>query len=261
MRNMNCENIRREIEEAGSADFLSAAVVAHLKGCGPCEKVSREQSNLQKIISSLGRVEAPGNFDFRLRARLAREKGRQTRFFQLSSFSFGLRSAAVTAMLLLLGSALLIVSLRTRPDNPVVAGGNQIAPPPADSGSKTPPQLAVAPKAIDSGAIKANLRPAGPAPKRSESRMELASLRGGKRFGTRDLSSTPAAVLKRYPQLAETYPTAAFPINASNQSLKVSMDDGSGVSRTISLPTVSFGSQRALSQSTSPLMASARGSW
>lgn len=90
--------------------------------------------------------------------------------------------------------------------------------------------------------------------------MELASLRG-KRFGTRDLSSTSAAVLKRYPQLAESYPTAAFPINASYQSLKVSVDDGSGIARTISLPTVSFGSQRALSQSSSPLVASARGTW
>lgn len=262
MRIMNCENIRREIEEAGSADFLSAAVIAHLKDCTACETLSRQQSNLQKIISSLGRVEAPGNFDFRLRARLAGEKRGDSRFFQLSGFSFGLRSAAVTAMLLLAASTLLFLSFRTSPDNPVAAGGNPIAPINVPGSlNPAPPQLAVAPKGSESGTIEASVHPPGRTPKRSGARMELASSRGGKRYGTRDLSSTPAAVLKSYPQLAESYPTAAFPINASYQSLKVSVDDGTGISRTISLPTVSFGSQRALSQSASPLMASARGTW
>ena len=37
-----------------------------------------------------------------------------------------------------------------------------------------------------------------------------------------------------------------FPIEASVQSLKVSLDDGRGNARTISFPTVSFGSQRML---------------
>jgi hypothetical protein len=38
--------------------------------------------------------------------------------------------------------------------------------------------------------------------------------------------------------------SAAFPIDASLQSFKVSMDDGRGNARTISVPTISFGSQR-----------------
>ena len=37
-----------------------------------------------------------------------------------------------------------------------------------------------------------------------------------------------------------------FPIEASSQSVKFSLDDGRGNERTISLPTVSFGSQRVL---------------
>ena len=69
MRNMNCRNIRREIEEAGSAGFLSAAALSHLESCTACQTLSRQQTNLQTILSSLGTVEAPGDFDFRLRAR------------------------------------------------------------------------------------------------------------------------------------------------------------------------------------------------
>jgi len=38
--------------------------------------------------------------------------------------------------------------------------------------------------------------------------------------------------------------SAAFPIEASLQSFRVSLDDGSGNAKTISVPTISFGSQR-----------------
>ena len=38
--------------------------------------------------------------------------------------------------------------------------------------------------------------------------------------------------------------SAAFPIDASLQPFKVSLDDGRGNARTISVPTISFGSQR-----------------
>jgi hypothetical protein len=88
----------------------------------------------------------------------------------------------------------------------------------------------------------------------------VASRRDFNSQSTRDLSSTPAPVLRR-DQLAEVYPASAFPIDAGYQSLKVSLDDGRGTSRTISLPSVSFGSQRYLSQSSSPIVASARDTW
>jgi hypothetical protein len=43
--------------------------------------------------------------------------------------------------------------------------------------------------------------------------------------------------------------SAAFPIDGSSiQSLKVSIDDGRGNARTISVPTISFGSQRIVKE-------------
>ena len=268
MSNMNCRNIQREIEEAGSADRLSAAAISHLEGCAACETLARQQTKLQAIVSSLGTVEAPGDFEFRLRARLAGEKHGAARSVSLRTFSLGLRSAAVATILLLLGSAFVFVSFRTRPENPVANRGSQITPAGTKQGevpgvgAPRPTEVAVAPKTNGPGTIEANLRPSDRPAKRLGARNELAAVRGAARVGTRELSSVAAPVLKRDDQLAQSYPTAAFPINASYQSLKVSVDDGSGASRTISLPTVSFGSQRALSQqSTSPLMASARGTW
>jgi hypothetical protein len=266
MRSMNCKNIRREIEEAESADLFSPAVISHIEACAACKTLSRQQTELQVILASLGTVEAPGDFDFRLRARLAGEKRRNGHTFSLLDFSFGPRSMAVAAMLLLIGSALVVVSFRSRPQNPVIAGGKQTVPatPDAATTAKAPVDPNTPRPILETGGPKlkesAILRPIK-IPKGRGYRSELATFRGGNRVETRDLSSTPARVVKPDDQLTESYPTAAFPINASYQSLKVSVDDGNGTSRTISLPAVSFGSQRTLSESAAPLLASARGTW
>jgi hypothetical protein len=175
-----------------------------------------------------------------------------------------LRYAAVAAVLLVIGSAFVLDSFRNRPDAQI-AGGKQVVSAPVVPES----QAALIPvKSNDANIVKAPPQidqPRGVAPihrSRGNSgvRNEFAGLRGN-RLGTRDQASTSAGVLKRGEQLAEAYPTAAFPINASNQSLKVSVDNANGASRTISLPTVSFGSQRSLSSNGSPLMAQARGTW
>lgn len=270
MRNIDCRNIRREIEEVGSADLLSPAGLSHLATCPACETLSRQQTKLQAIVSGLGTVEAPGDFDFRLRARLAGEKRGHARSLPLGGLSFGLRSAAVAAILLLMGSVLVLVSFRTRPDNPV-AGGNPVAPQPAAPGSApkqievpagvTPGTSVVAegPGRNGSGPIEVGLKPSKHTEKRLGARSEIAAIPKGKRFGTLEQGVRPAPVMTRDSQLVESYPTAAFPINASYQSLKVSVDDRRGASRTISLPSVSFGSQRTLSQNSSPLLA--RGAW
>jgi len=86
----------------------------------------------------------------------------------------------------------------------------------------------------------------------------VAAARDNQRLKTRDLSSTAATVLRPTDAMAENG-SSVFPIGASYQSLKVSLDDGRGSSRTISLPSVSFGSQRVLAQA--PLLASARSAW
>ncbi len=275
MRNINCRNIRREIEETAPGDLLSASVNNHMLSCVACETFSREQAKLQELVSSLGTVEAPGDFDFRLRARLANEKRGPAQSFMLGDFSFGLRAAALAAVLILIGSAFVFVSFKTRSDNPATAGVPTTAPQPASKQQGTDPiksrevsgtgetEVASGPHANEGNAVEANLgSPGSQTPKRRGFRQtELASFRGTNRVGTRDLSSTQAAVIKGYDQVLDTYPTTAFPINGSYQSMKVSVDDGRGTSRTISLPSVSFGSQRTLSQGASPLMASARGAW
>lgn len=274
MRNMNCRNVRHEIEEAAVGDLLSSDVNGHLSNCVACKTFFREQTSLQELVASLGTVEAPGDFDFRLRARLAGEKRAVAQPLAMGNFSFGLRSAAVATILLLIGSALMFLSFRTRSYTPLTAEVPKTAPLPTsnqqgiepsklkDLGETGTAEVAAGPHENERNPVEASLgSPDHRVPKRRVFKGELATLATKNRQKSRDLSGTQATVLKASDQVIDTYPTTAFPINASSQSLKVSVDDGRGSSRTISLPTVSFGSQRSLSQGASPLMASARGAW
>ena len=267
MRTMSCRNVRQEIEEAAPGKWLSSNVNNHVLNCVACQTLLREQTKLRELVSSLGTVEAPSDFDYRLRARLAEERHRTARPFTLGNFSFGIAPVAVVSVLLVIGFALTFVSLKTRFNS---AGSEGVANVVPNAGASSP----VAPKVNSGGTevpkvekkqeVVANR---GRKPDRPAQRLHnglrpttLTSLRNTNRQSTRDSASTSAAMLKR-DQLAGVYPSSAFPINGGYQSLRVSVDDGRGSSRTISLPSVSFGSQRSLSQGASPLMASARGAW
>lgn len=253
MRNTNCRNVRRDIEEAGNGDFLSAQAHAHIQTCEPCATIAARQSSLSALMSSLGTIEAPGDFDFRLRARLAGERQGNAQVLS-SKFSFRYGFAAV-ALTLVAAAAFMLTAYRNtiNSEAPKTVAANQENQAPKDSTQPVnPAAVAIAPKE-EAVAVEASSE-RQPTPKRRE----LAGLRPGSRIGTRTTSSTPAEVLSK---LGETHPKGSFPINASYQSLKVSVDDGSGGFRTISLPTVSFGSQRTVSQNPTPLMASSRGVW
>ena len=260
MTSMNCRNVRQEIEDADPGDLLSLGVNEHMLGCVACETLSREQIGLQKLVSSLGTVEAPGDFDFRLQARLANERRGRSQTFTLGDLSFGFRSAVVAAVLLVMGAVLVFVSLRMNsggsPSSLAINGAPKGIESVVRAGSDGE---TLSSPANDGTVVNANLNSL-PTKHRGTVRPEVASLQDSNRQRTRDLSSTPAVVINR-DQLAEAYQNAAFPLEAGYQSLKVSVDDGRGASRTISLPTVSFGSQRSLAQNPAPLMASTRGAW
>lgn len=271
---MNCRSVRREIDEAEPAHLLSSVANNHIENCLQCETFAEEHLKLQKIVSSLGIVEAPEDFEFRLRARLAGEKRGAARPFALRSFSFGFRSAAFATIVLLIGSVLLFVSLRSPSDSPRAVNEPTHRTDrnlPADNKQSGGQQIAVSAEASPAAGTQAfqtapdvKFSSIGQRSNTGKGKPRLptvASVSETGGFRTRDLSSTSAVVVKASDQLAEANTAYAFPIEAAYHSLKVSLDDGRGSSRTISLPRVSFGSQRFLAQGSSPLLESARGSW
>ena len=68
---MSCKQIREAIDAASGRNSYSAHVASHLSGCPDCHRYSDEAASLLRLLSAQPRVEAPPDFEFRLRARIA----------------------------------------------------------------------------------------------------------------------------------------------------------------------------------------------
>ena len=69
---MNCKQIREEIDAASRHNMRGGAVRSHLDACPDCRRYSDETASLTRLLWTQPRVEAPPDFEFRLRARMLR---------------------------------------------------------------------------------------------------------------------------------------------------------------------------------------------
>jgi hypothetical protein len=252
MMTVNCRNIRGEIDEADLNQELSNTAVEHLQLCTDCRSFHDDRGGLRNLMSSLGTVSAPADFDFRLRARLAREKDSPNGVFASGKFLIGARSAAAVALVLLLALVGGIV-VRNRVSSSkgggsVAAGGanaRTLRPDakPLTSVDSTPSQAGVT-----NGSAPVDYR--GPAPTEEKQRRRVrvpennreqtAGIVAENKSAVRERSENPATVVI----LNDRTDGGVVRVPIDGQSLRVSVDDGHGTARTISVPAVSFGSQR-----------------
>ena len=68
---MSCKHIREAIDAASGHNSYGGHVASHLRGCPDCHRYSDEAASLFRLLSAQPRVEAPPDFEFRLRARIA----------------------------------------------------------------------------------------------------------------------------------------------------------------------------------------------
>lgn len=100
---MNCQELQEIIQSGGSLDEASAA---HLENCGGCRTFADRDAALSDMFASLPSKDAPVDFDFGVRARIAAEK--EPRSWVWAALRFGVPSAA---MALIVGLAVLNSSL------------------------------------------------------------------------------------------------------------------------------------------------------
>ena len=67
---MSCKQIREAIDASGHSSY-SGQVASHLSGCPDCHRYSDEAAALLRLLGAQPRVDAPPDFEFRLRARMA----------------------------------------------------------------------------------------------------------------------------------------------------------------------------------------------
>jgi hypothetical protein len=94
----NCKVIRAEIEESVGGAWLSRGAEAHLAACAGCLDFYHERGALRRLVGELERVGAPGDFEFRLRARMAAAKETKGTRPLVFRFAPGFASFALAAV-------------------------------------------------------------------------------------------------------------------------------------------------------------------
>ncbi len=105
---MNCKQIREAIDTASRHNLHGGNVTSHLNGCPDCHRYSDETTSLLGLLGAQPRVEAPPDFEFRIRARMARAQAAPAnahqgflRKIRPETFSWGQMVAAAAALALI----------------------------------------------------------------------------------------------------------------------------------------------------------------
>jgi len=231
MRKNYCEIIRRELDERMLDEACSSSVLEHLRDCADCRDFHQKQTKLRRMVGGIGTVAAPADFDFRLRARLANESNSATFHLQSTYWPFVRRGLAVAAVLLVFATGIVVVrKIINRDETVAIQPRIIIDPAPAPVPAHKPEQFTAAnppssPQRIkNERPLQTNLKPRHP----------MAAI---------DFSSQRAEVINGLEAVGST---TVFPLDTSLQPFKILLDDGRGNARTISVPAISFGSQRVL---------------
>ena len=131
---MKCKQIREEIDAASRHNIRSGAVKSHMDACPDCRRYSDETASLTRLLWEQPRVEAPPDFEFRLRARMLRAQAAPAitpRGFLWKilpgTFSWGQTGAAVAALALVVTVSVFYADRGAgtpEPENIVVAGSS-----------------------------------------------------------------------------------------------------------------------------------------
>ena len=247
MKDTICNQVRFEIDEKDLTAALSPSAMEHLRHCSECQEFQNKETKLRQIVGSLELVNAPPDFDFRLRARLANDRTVASYRSMSAVRLWRMRSAAMAAMLLIFAATVYMIRqnqpVKQTPgsEQPTSASNSSQPAKPADSPT-TPPDVAVASKAGSESTSD----------ERKNVRRRPATGTFKRPTATLDYSNSVAPVVS----IDQT-----FPIDVSQPSFKVSLDDGRGTSRTISVPTVSFGSRRVLTPTMASNQLAPKGDW
>lgn len=102
---MNCKDTQMAIDSASRRNPINESASAHVAACLDCRRYTDQSNSLLALLSAQPRIEAPADFDFRLRARIARAESQPSggpvavlaNFFGLS-FSIKQAAASLAAL-------------------------------------------------------------------------------------------------------------------------------------------------------------------
>ena len=239
MNGRECRATRREIDESELNQRLGDQARAHLAVCASCSEFRAERASLRELVGSLEPVAAPGDFDMRLRARIASEQGRARQPF-IFRFVTSTPAIAAAALVVMLATSLVWFAQRNKSQQlPSIAATPATALPNEATAVSQP----AAPSNGSNVAVGITPVPAG-----TESRTGRQDRDGNSsRSSNKSLASSMAtdygvSAAESYRQIEQR--AGEVSLSAPLNPMVVSMQDNRGATRKISLPPVSFGAGR-----------------
>ncbi len=229
-----CRATRREIDESELNQGLSDQARLHVSLCPSCRGFQAERTGLRELVGSLEPVAAPGDFDLRLRARLAGEqqsRARQPFIFRLLTRTPALAAAAVVVML-----ALSLVWLAPR--NKTQAPNTAVTSPKEVPNIPDQPRIATI-EGSDPGQTGAVTKPGNRTLRDENPFRESSGKSASAGIKSVDYGVSPAEYFRQEEQRA-----GEVSLSAPVKPMVVSIQDDHGQMHKISLPPVSFGAQR-----------------
>lgn len=251
---MNCKLYRNAYEEADPHGALSDGAREHLGACHECARLYRERAALRGLLGGLGRVEAPPDFDFRLRARLrsANAEARTGFFARLVSPAAASALAACAVLAVTAG-----VYFKRQPPRAQQTVASQAVAQAQDATGETAKAVggselvsAQAGGVVQKGDEVANAgtgqrSTARRRPRASAGFQNVARVQGL----AAESAQSAAPILKRGDgEVTFVNPPVAVTLPASRRPLRVMLRDERGGSHALSMRPVSFGSQEFVSR-------------
>lgn len=245
-----------EMREASGASVLSREARAHLEACPRCLRFYEERAALSRLVGELGRVAAPPDFEFRLRARMAASKSRQHRPWFRARFVPGMASIALAACFALVVAASILMRRDVTTQSAIQLTEAPAAPLPIVAEASGPDKIerpTIAALGGNSGETVAvrdrvvTLRRAGQAKFLTAGMRRLESKGRPVNSFASDFNGATVIAKKSAPSsfvdAQSTISRVSIPIRLSTEPLRVVLRDERGGVRYVSMRPVSFGAQ------------------
>lgn len=251
-----CKAYRREIDEAADGGLMSSDARSHTSSCRACGDELRERASLRALVGGIGKVEAPSDFEFRLRARMAAAKmdGGHGRFGG-ARWLYGFAPVAIAACFVVISATLYFrqAAQRTTTGAPAVAAepARNVEPGRVPSNNK---ETSGSAESAGAGGRVVQENQTDVASSKSQRSVRDANARGRLAREVASKGERRADVALNTSISSFTGARVITPINvkSSAEPLRVILRDERGAERVVPMRAVSFGSQDFLARGASP---------
>lgn len=255
MNSKECRATRQEIDQSELHQRLGDPALQHIASCPACRDFHGERTRLRELVGSLEPVVAPGDFDMRLRARIAARQDTAARSSFFQRFIVSTPAMAAAALVVMLAGSIVWLVQRQRDQQSTLTAG---APGRIDQALKPPDKQPATTGGTTSPTVDGATNPEPEIIAKGSSLRDTSARSVGARrptSSTTDFAEKGADAIRQGEQQA-----GEISLSAPVKPLIVSLEDDRGAKRRISLPPVSFGSQR-LVDNRMPVSSSNSRSW